>query len=392
MALRAGFCRWTGVVGRWGWMVGFGVLCAGVAPIPAQDVLIPEGDLWRYFKGVEEPPADWNRVEFDDSGWLEGSTPIGYSSDLTYRTILDDMRQVSPNPGYHSVYIRRLFTVDDPDQILLLNLRMKYDDGFLAYLNGVEIQRVGLDPPGSAVPFDTLAAEHETNTAFQDFSLGCDAAELLVDGDNVLAIQGHNTSLTSSDFTLEVELQAVSDFCPTAFAATVSGTEDAPTVRLDWQIPPGVTYESLVLFRDGEEITLTSPAMTRYIDSDVEPGVYVYELVATICGKDCIRELSVPVGGGSVPFRRGDADSNALVNLTDAVYILLHLFRGGAAPTCVDAADTNDDGQLNLTDSVYLLQALFQGGAPPPSPGMEECGTDPPGIQDSFEECVYPSC
>jgi hypothetical protein len=76
------------------------------------------------------------------------------------------------------------------------------------------------------------------------------------------------------------------------------------------------------------------------------------------------------------PFRRGDANADGGVNLTDAVFILLHLFAGGGPPSCDKAADVTDSGFIEITDAVYLLQYLFLRGAaiPEPHPG---CGFDP---------------
>ena len=76
-----------------------------------------------------------------------------------------------------------------------------------------------------------------------------------------------------------------------------------------------------------------------------------------------------------VPFVRGNADATGTLNVTDAVFTLQHLFAGGRAPPCFDAADTNDDGSLDISDPVALLNFLFSGGVQPASP-FPECGTD----------------
>jgi len=76
-------------------------------------------------------------------------------------------------------------------------------------------------------------------------------------------------------------------------------------------------------------------------------------------------------------FRRGDANSDGGLNLSDAVFLLDGLFRGGSPAACHDAADMNDDGALNLTDAVYVLDYLFRGGTAPPPPGPAGCKEDP---------------
>jgi hypothetical protein len=79
-----------------------------------------------------------------------------------------------------------------------------------------------------------------------------------------------------------------------------------------------------------------------------------------------------------VEFVRGDANADGRIDLSDGVYILTHLFLGGPAPLCADAADTDDTGQVVLTDAVYLLNHLFLGGRAPPQP-YPQPGEDPSG-------------
>jgi len=82
------------------------------------------------------------------------------------------------------------------------------------------------------------------------------------------------------------------------------------------------------------------------------------------------------LSGEGPAFVRGDADGNLAVNLTDAIYILNHLFLGGTVPVCDDAADVDDSGITDIADAVNLLLHLFQSGAAPPSP-YPDPGADP---------------
>ncbi|MHC4302647.1 MAG: InlB B-repeat-containing protein, partial [Planctomycetota bacterium] len=61
---------------------------AGFVTYTPKKLPISAGDTWRYFKGTVEPPANWNDLGFDDSSWLLGPTGIGYSSDVSYPTVL----------------------------------------------------------------------------------------------------------------------------------------------------------------------------------------------------------------------------------------------------------------------------------------------------------------
>ena len=159
------------------------------------------GDDWRYFKGTVEPPSNWNEIGFDDSDWLSGPIGIGYG-DSDDATVLSDMLN-----GYLSIYARKTFTVADPSAVTELLFSIDFDDGFVAYLNGVEIARynvIGTPPPyNTAATTDHEASGSGTNPIeYYDINLG-----LLVAGTNVLAIQGHNKSLDSSDFSLIPRLQ-----------------------------------------------------------------------------------------------------------------------------------------------------------------------------------------
>jgi hypothetical protein len=87
----------------------------------------------------------------------------------------------------------------------------------------------------------------------------------------------------------------------------------------------------------------------------------------------------VDLGTHASPFLRGDANGDNKVDLSDAVAVLEHLFRGRtipALPKCFDRADADDNGRVDLSDAVRLLMHLFQGGQAPPAP-FPEAGRDP---------------
>jgi hypothetical protein len=75
-------------------------------------------------------------------------------------------------------------------------------------------------------------------------------------------------------------------------------------------------------------------------------------------------------------LRRGDCDASAEADISDAIFLLNHLFTGGREPDCLDACDSNDDGAADLSDASFLLNYLFTGGRVPPPPGPDACGVD----------------
>ncbi|MCH2585649.1 MAG: hypothetical protein MK138_12870, partial [Planctomycetes bacterium] len=109
--------------------------------LPESILLVDEGEEYTYLKGTEPPPDDWNTLEFDDFEWEIGASGFGYG-DVDDNTILDDMQQILPNqPGYLSVYIRKFLNIEDLNAINFIQLGVRYDDGFIAYLNGEELAR-----------------------------------------------------------------------------------------------------------------------------------------------------------------------------------------------------------------------------------------------------------
>ena len=163
--------------------------------------IISAGDTWSYFKGTTDPssPADaWQEVGFDDASWPTGPSGFGYD-DGDDATVLDDMEMTGMQPGYATVYVRKEFDLAAVPSGML-ELVIDYDDGFVAYINGVEVQRSSNMPAGTPTFATTTNGNHEAGTP-ETFVLGS-ASDFLNVGTHVLAVEGHNTSLDSSDFSL----------------------------------------------------------------------------------------------------------------------------------------------------------------------------------------------
>lgn len=144
----------------------------------------------------------WTQPGFDDSQWSAGASGVGYDYGALVGLDVGAMRHVN-----QSVYVRIPFTVADASAIDELTLRMKYEDGFVAYLNG---QMIAADnaPGGQTLMWNSgaLAVRDDSYAAdFQDFDVTA-YKSALVTGDNVLAIHGLNATLTSSDLLILPEL------------------------------------------------------------------------------------------------------------------------------------------------------------------------------------------
>lgn len=166
-------------------------------------VLIPGEDTWSYFKGTQEPSdpiGAWREKDFpQNAAWQTARMPMGYGGDIAMRTQLDDMLN-----NYTTVYFRKVFNVSDLSQISALQLRAKYDDGFKVWING----RLLIYPSMSSdeVRYSDTASSGAEVTEYFTFTLP-PPQDYLLAGDNIIAVQAANISLTeSSDFFIDLEL------------------------------------------------------------------------------------------------------------------------------------------------------------------------------------------
>jgi len=187
-------------------------------------------DTWYYFVGTSAPPTNWNELDFDESSWSSGPGGFGYGDEDDNTTITNTL----------AVFFRKSFQVDELDEIVSAAIHGDYDDGFVAYINGVEIARsFNMGTPGTTVPYDqTTEGDHEAvmyqggvpDVYIMDHN---DLEGLLQAGENVFAVEVHNVNSTSSDmsslFFLSFELNAGVSyygttpdwfFVPTAFTTS----------------------------------------------------------------------------------------------------------------------------------------------------------------------------
>jgi outer membrane protein assembly factor BamB len=159
--------------------------------------IIEKGADWRYSAG-SRPGGGWTGADYKDDNWKTAPAGFGYGDD-DINTTLSDMRS-----HYSVVYLRRSFSLPEQDKIAELGLVVKYDDAFIAYLNGREVLRVGVIS-GSG-PRASGIAKHEAEN-WEYFKID-NHATFLRAGTNILAIEGHNEKTSSNDFCLHPYLIA----------------------------------------------------------------------------------------------------------------------------------------------------------------------------------------
>ncbi len=226
------------------------VFASGKDQAHFNNAIIKQGDIWKYRLGDEQPPFTWNTVGYKDDHWSDGQTGIGYGDD-------DDETKIPK--GTPSVYARCVFHLDNTDDIEDLFLMLDYDDGFVAYMNGREFARANLT--GTPPQFDEMASpDHEAKIyrglTPEKFTVE-NFKDILVPGKNVLAVEVHNTSATSTDFSFIPYLIVVSENQPESLVSPA-----------ELNLPPAVLHTNFKLNTDGEILILSDS--TGQIQDQVE--------------------------------------------------------------------------------------------------------------------------
>ncbi len=230
------------------------------APVP----LVNHGDQWRYRKGTNAPQSNWKTVAEAslDGTWLTGNGGFGYGEDAqetsNCQTLLPDMKGTYAT-NYSTLYMRKTFTITSAVATNLhLFLRVDFDDGYIAWLDGVYLtNRLVTGAPAEPL-YNALASSSRESSTGQSGSspkpaetndFGLVGSRLDV-GDHVLAIIGlNNNKSTSGDFiqVADLYLDALVDTPPVitaqpqnrsvvvgssaTFAVTAGGT---PPLSYQW--------------------------------------------------------------------------------------------------------------------------------------------------------------
>ena len=239
---------------------------------------VGQGETWRYFLGSSAPPSNWMSSGFNDASWSSGTASFGFGySGTTFGTALNSM---SGNAS--TLFLRKQFNVNDASAVTSMLLNIDYDDGFIAYLNGVEVERSN----APATPVNTgLATLSHSAKLFRRFEISKSIPKL-VTGTNTLAIVGFNTTIFGNDFLLDPTLVLEGDPQPGNQPPLAVYEADANSGNVPITInfsssnssdSDGSIASILWLFGDGSPAVTTSSASHTYS----APGLYTVTLLVT---------------------------------------------------------------------------------------------------------------
>ncbi|ADL51710.1 metallophosphoesterase family protein [Clostridium cellulovorans] len=171
------------------------------APDTMTDILIPLGASWKYFDKGSDLKTSWRELNFHDSSWPSGLAELGYG-DGGESTVIS----YGPNvyKKYITTYFRKHFTIGNTSIYKSLILRIRKDDGAVVYLNGKEVYRTNM--PSGTIEYNTLALNALDGIDEISLEKAIIDTSYLKNGDNVIAVEIHQVSPSSSDISFDFQL------------------------------------------------------------------------------------------------------------------------------------------------------------------------------------------
>lgn len=241
-------------------------------------LVLPANAAWRYQKGRAEassPATAWREPGFGDTGWPQGTLPIGYDPDIRFGTPLGDMR-VDGVAQYITIFLRNRFMVEEAAAVRKLVLEALYDDGFKLWVNGRLLLSQNI--AAGEVPFDQDAQSTRESNNYEKFDIDV-PPDVLRDGENVVCVQVANGNQgNSSDCFFDCRLSTVSG--PTYRGPTPGATNSVFAVTA----PPAVRQvrHEPAQPHAGQPVVVTARVTdpegvrsVRLLTQLVEPGAYL---------------------------------------------------------------------------------------------------------------------
>lgn len=173
-------------------------VAAGESP-----TFIASGATWMHYSTGMLPATNWTARTFSDGGWSSGPAPLGYGDGAVLTTL--DYGGVDTN-RWITYYFRKHFTITNLASVTGLLAQSIADDGAVFYLNGTKV-RTSTNLPIIGIDNGTLTANFEPEPyVWTPFTISPSG---LVTGDNVLAVEVHQSGYNSSDLYFDMSLDKV---------------------------------------------------------------------------------------------------------------------------------------------------------------------------------------
>lgn len=199
------------------------------APSAEPITLVPAGAAWRYLDAGSNPGIGWRSLDFDESAWSAGVAEFGYG-DGDEKTVVRSNRL--DGTRIEASYFRKTFVATNVWAITNLSVGLLRDDGGVVYLNGVEVFRSNVT--NANVAFTNWAAGTVNVPEESRFYATNVHPALLAEGTNVIAVEIHQVSSTSSDLSFDLRMTALTYRQP-----KIRVERDGAVMTMLWPSTPG---------------------------------------------------------------------------------------------------------------------------------------------------------
>ena len=313
-------------------------------------VLIEKGSSWKFLDNGSDQGTTWRNNSFDNSAWTANMAPFGYGDPCKTTVSFGP----SSSSKYTTTYFSKDITISDINALTTdLEFGIRRDDGFVLYVNGVEVTRNNM--PVGAIAYNTFASSaigSADEKRYQSFFI---PKSFFTNGVNRISVEMHQSDLTSSDLGFDLYLREKDPDYVCQDGHIACFTSINPTTQSNVLIMP-TEQRFQMLFKEG----------SSYLDgSGLVPGTHDFTGYIPSLGADSskIGHLSVnhennPGGVSILDINLNNNPSNLLWNMTNSRKVDLYNTNlvttirncsGGVTPwrTIVTAEENTTAGDAN---------------------------------------------
>ena len=224
-----------------------------------QKTIFSTGSTWKYYDQGSLDGINWTSASYNDAGWSSGEAIIGYDYNNQHPDIVTETQG-----NLTCYYFRKSFTLDStPASTDEFTLDYTIDDGMVVYVNGVEAGRYNM--PSGDVSYSSVATEYAHGNP--DTGTMKITGSFFRKGTNVIAVEVHNNTTSSTDIMWDASLSAV--------VQNTSGISYVSTNE-EYTLPASGTQALAAIFEEISEEEMLAEGITPVRINEVSASNSVY--------------------------------------------------------------------------------------------------------------------
>ncbi|MEY5049851.1 MAG: hypothetical protein RLZZ175_3210 [Bacteroidota bacterium] len=332
--------------------------------------LLGQGTLWKYLDNGSNQGTTWRATSFADATWKSGNAQLGYG-DGDESTIVSF--GTSSTNKFITTYFRKAITVSNLAELSAISMKVKRDDGIVVYVNGTERYRNNM--PTGTISSTTVASADASDDGNTWFTATL-AASNFVEGNNVIAVEIHQRSKSSSDISFDMEITATRNTPDTTppVLSSVTPADNGTNISIANNLI--LTFNENVAKGTGAFTIKENGVATQTIDV-ASANVTVSGNVVTINPADfgLNKNVSVSFPAGTIKDIAG-FNFAGIANDTDWNFTTQSQVVVCNSISCFTSVQPSAQGSTLVLPSTHTFQLLFKQGNAYTSGGSAPAGFD----------------